>query len=166
MPSAGAHVKPCHSLAKSKQRLQKPTPIQSDSIPGVRVRQPHMLVNGGPNSGLGANGPSDCRPRPHRKISQGTTQGKCPAVWNYFISGKCLVRLKSKAAQRWSTNTTGTKCCLPEVTRPTAQGWLEGKSGPDPTAGCMQHTQEMPLKSQVPVSRGHCTAGHYQTSSS
>lgn len=52
-----------------------------------------------PNSGLGADIWSDSRPCPPMKATQGTTQGKCLAVWRYHLSGECLVWLSSSLRQ-------------------------------------------------------------------
>ena len=69
-------------------------------------------------------------------------QGKCPAFWCNYISGKCLVStlLKSKAAPDWPINNTETKLCPQQAKRAITDNWTEGKHASVKIARHMQHT--------------------------
>ena len=78
-------------LAVCKQCLWWSAPLQMILAP-ERGKDNHThLSDRGLSSGLEADNWSICRPHPPMKSTQGTTQGKCPAVWCYCILGKHLV---------------------------------------------------------------------------
>ena len=85
-----------------------------------------------PSSGLEAGSWSDCRPCPPGTASQGTTQGKRPAVWCCCISGKCLFCLD------WSPRPLQTG---PPHHKGKDSHWRRRK-WPSHTAGHTHHTQE------------------------
>lgn len=75
------------SLASSPNRDRHPSKMTP--APG-RGKETTYTSQTGHSSGLGTYRWADYRPCPLMKVSQETTQGKCPAIWCYYISSKCL----------------------------------------------------------------------------
>ena len=93
--SARAHTRQCHRPG-SVQAVRMVASTTPKGLLPWRGKDSHPQQSAcGPGSGLETGIWSDRRPRPPMKDSQGTTQGRCRAVWCYCISGKRLVRLKS-----------------------------------------------------------------------
>lgn len=102
---------------------------------------------------------SNNRPLPPVNASQETTQEKCPIVWCYCISGKCLVSLNSSPL--WPQTGPLTTQGLNSVhnrQRITADDWTEGKHT-SATTVCtyVTHIRDNP---EVPCSHEPATLYH------
>ena len=90
---ARTHAKKCHKSVSMQATQQQYKQHYSQVTPASGRERDNYTHQSDcvPSRGLEANSWSDCRPCPPTKASQGTTQGKHPAIWCYCISGKCLV---------------------------------------------------------------------------